>query len=74
MGTIFLVLVSIGPCCPGNGLCLFRGPKGYAELGGPKAYAELRGPNARILKVSIGRENPTSDTRVIHLDYSLEQL
>ena len=34
-----------------------------------KLWAELRGPNARMLKV-----NPTSDTRIIHFDYTLEQL
>ena len=37
-------------------------------------HVESRESNTRMLKVSIGRWNPTSDTRIIHFDYTLEQL
>ena len=36
-------------------------------------WAELRGPNTRMLKVSFGQLKPTSDTRIIHFYYTLEQ-
>ena len=39
-----------------------------------KCVGGITWPNARMLKVSIEQWNPTSDTRVIHLDYTLEQL
>ena len=41
---------------------------------GQNAEAELRGPNTRMLKVSLGRLKQTCDTRVIHYNYTLEQL
>ena len=38
------------------------------------AQTEMRVPNTRMLKVSFGQLKSTCDTRVIHLDYTLEQL
>ena len=38
------------------------------------ALAELRGLNTRMLKVSFGQLKLTCNTRIIHFDYSLEQL
>ena len=41
---------------------------------GQNAWAELHGPNTRMLKFSLGRLKLTCDTRVIHYNYTLEQL
>ena len=37
-------------------------------------HVESRESNTRMLKVTIGRLNRTSDTRIIRFDYTLEQL
>ena len=41
---------------------------------GPKCARRITWPNTRMLKVSLGRLKPTSDTLIIHFDYTLEQL
>ena len=41
---------------------------------GPKCARRITWPNTRMLKVSLGRLKPTSDTLTIHFDYTLEQL
>ena len=40
---------------------------------GPKCARRITWPNTRMLKVSLGLK-PTSDTLIIHFDYTLEQL
>ena len=41
---------------------------------GPKCARRITWPNTCMLKVSLGRLKPTSDTLIIHFDYMLEQL
>ena len=41
---------------------------------GPKCARRITWPNTRMLKVSLGWLKPTSDTLIIHFDYTLEQL
>ena len=40
---------------------------------GPKCARRITLPNTRMLKVILGLK-PTSDTLIIHFDYTLEQL
>ena len=51
-------------------ICIYVG----MSVMGQNAQAELCVPNTRMIKVNFGWLNPTCDTRVIHFDYTLEQL
>ena len=39
---------------------------------GPNCARRITWPNTRMLKVSLGNLKPTSDTLIIHFDYTLE--